>query len=156
MNAPLNQRASSARSFRLRLLLAMMLVVSAITAAGLFLAQRSVESDAQQSLQQRFQSEFADLLGVQGAHRAMIADRCRAFANSVRARAAMEEGNVEALYMNAGADLRDLLQDDESFGGHTLRATFIRFLDSNGKVLPPSEALSRKARPAPDDLQLLA
>lgn len=154
MNAPLNQRASSARSFRLRLLLAMMLVVSAITAAGLFLAQRSVESDAQQSLQQRFQSEFANLLGVQGAHRAMIADRCRAFANSVRARAAMEEGNVEALYMNAGADLRDLLQDDESLGGHTLRATFIRFLDSNGKVLLPSEALSRKARPAPDDDKL--
>ena len=154
MNAPLNQRATRVWSFRLRLLVAMMLVVSAITAAGLFLAQRSVEGDAEQSLQQRFQSEFANLLGVQGAHRAMIADRCRAFANSVRARAAMEEGNVEALYMNAGADLRDLLQDDEASDGRGLRATFIRFLDSNGNVLRPPESLGRKARSAPDDDKL--
>ena len=155
MNAPFNQRPTSARNFRLRLLLAMMLVVSAITAAGLFLAQRTVESDEEQSLEQRFQSEFANLLGVQEARRAMIADRCRAFANAVRVRAAMEENDVKALYMNAGADLRDLFQDDESPSTRALRATFIRFLDGNGKVLFPPDSWEKTVRSVPEDGKFL-
>ncbi len=139
----------------------MMLVVSAITAAGFFLSQRSVESGAQQSLQQRFQSEFANLLGVQEAHRAMIAERCRAFASAVRTRAAFESTEdidqklIEDLYVSAGLDLRDLLSgNDDAANASALHATFVRFIDRHDKVLAPPQSLKAEPSPAPTEKEL--
>src|SRR5258708_4662144 len=99
-------KQSGTTSFRVKLLIAMMLVVSAVTAATLYFAQRGIETDAQRTLQQEFQAAFANLLGVQAAHRAMIAERCGAVASALRTRSALEDNNLEALYLNADIELR--------------------------------------------------
>jgi hypothetical protein len=51
----------STASFRAKLLAAMMLVVSALTAFGLYFAQRNVSATAERDLQQNFQTEISAL-----------------------------------------------------------------------------------------------
>lgn len=151
---PLNP--SGAMSFRAKLLLAMMLVVSVITAAALYFAQRGMEADARRTMQQEFQAAFANLLGVQGAHRAMIAERCGAVAGALRTRSALEDGNLEALYLNAEVELRALLRNAApGSDASALHATFYRFLDSHGAVLPPPGDYGG-TRPAPADAEIAA
>ena len=65
-------------SFRTKLLVAIMLVVSAIMAFGLYLAQRNVTAAAQRDLQQSFQAELSSLDKVQELRNAALAERCRA------------------------------------------------------------------------------
>jgi signal transduction histidine kinase len=130
-----------APSFRVRLRIAMMLVVSAITGATLYFAQRGMkadEVDEQRTVREQFKAAFANLLGVQAAHRAMIAERCSAVARDVRTRAAFEDENFENAYVNAAVEMRALLESAEpGLDASSLRATFFRFLDANGAVLPP-------------------
>ena len=52
-------------SFRTKLLAAMMLVVSALTALGFYLAERNVAAAAERDLQQNFQAELSSLHKVQ-------------------------------------------------------------------------------------------
>jgi signal transduction histidine kinase len=143
-----NRRLSSARkfltvdelsrragSFRIKLLVAMMLVVSAITIAVLYFAQRNADLDVQQNLEREFQTEFAAFVGVQSAHRSVIAERCRALAKSVRILAALEESDVDDLYLNAAVELRSMLEPNGDPA--RLHAKFFRFLDADGAVIPP-------------------
>src|SRR6266568_4434114 len=71
----------SAASFRTKLLAAMMLVVSAITASGFYLAQRNVTAAAKRDLQQNFQAELSSLDKVQKFRHAAIAERCSTLAS---------------------------------------------------------------------------
>ena len=136
-----------AGNFRLRLLVAMMLIVSAVTALVLYFAERNLAAGVRQNLQQEFQSAVGTLLGVQDARRAAITERCRALAKSVRIRAALEEGDVADLYLNARVELRDVLTSEAS-DGRTLHAEFFRFLDARGAVLaPPRSEGAEKAEP---------
>ena len=143
-------------SFRTKLLVAMMLVVSTVTAAALYFAQRGIEADAERTRQQEFQAAFANLLGVQAAHRAMIAERCDAVAGALRNRSALEDANLEALYLNADIELRALLKTAQPASDpSSLHATFLRFLDASGAVLPPPGDFGGSL-PAPLDAQLAA
>src|SRR6059058_3349263 len=64
--------------FRTKLLVAIMLVVSAIMAFGLYLAQRNVTAAAQRDLQQNFQAELSSLDKVKELKVLLqIALRCR-------------------------------------------------------------------------------
>ena len=143
MTAPRPRKDAGAGSFRLRLLVAMMVIVSAVTALVLYFAERHLAAGVRQNLQQEFQSAVGALLGVREARLAAITERCRALARSVRIRAALEEGVVEDLYLNARVELRDVLESGtpggESDGG-SLRARFFRFLEASGAVLPPPRA----------------
>ena len=143
-------------SFRGKLLIAMMLVVSTITAVALYLAQRGMEAAARRTLQQEFQAAFANLLGVQAAHRAMIGERCGAVAGALRTRSALEANNLEALYLNAEIELRALLKMSRGASdASALQVTFFRFLDAKGAVLPPPGDFGG-AWPAPLEAQLTA
>ena len=147
-------RGGTAASFRVKLLITIMLVLSAITGVALFFTQRTMESTAERALQEEFRAAFANLLGVQDAHRAMIAERCRALTTDVRTRAAIEDRNLEKLYLDAEVFLRALL--NKGAGGddaNALQATFIRFLDQDGAVLPPPSGYGG-AFSAPLDAQL--
>jgi signal transduction histidine kinase len=146
--------AGASPSFRSKLLVAMMLVVSAITATAIYCTQRAMEAGAKRSFQQEFQAAFANLLGVQAAHRAMIAERCTAIASALRTRSALEEMNLEALYLNADIELRALLRKDQpATDASALQATFFCFLDARGAVLPPPKEYGG-ALPALLDAQL--
>ena len=143
MSTPRPRKDSGAGNFRLRLLVAMMLTVSAVTALALYFAERNLAAGVRQNLRQEFQGAVGTLLGVQEARLAAIAERCRVLAKSVRIRAALEEGDVEDLYLNARVELRDVLAANVTGGGSdaaALRAEFFRFLDAGGAVLPPPRA----------------
>src|SRR4051812_9748783 len=94
-------KGSGTTGFRLKLTIGMMLVVSGITGATLYFAEHGIRQDAERTLRQEFRAAFANLLGMQVAHRAMIAERCDALAAALRTRSALEDGNIEALYLNA-------------------------------------------------------
>src|SRR6059058_6438200 len=136
------RRANKRRvtSFRTKLLVAIMLVVSAIMAFGLYLAQRNVTAAAQRDLQQSFQAELSSLDKVQELRNAALAERCRALALRPRIHAALEDNALDLLYPSAKDELRDLMEGEEPAperAAHSLHAKFYRFLDENGAVLSP-------------------
>jgi signal transduction histidine kinase len=117
-----------------------MLVVSAITASGLYLAQRNVAATAKRDLQQDFQAQLSSLDKVQKFRHAAIAERCSAFASRPRIHAALEDNALDLLYPSAKDELRDLMEGEESRSEEeapSLRAKFYRFLDARGAVLSP-------------------
>src|SRR6266699_6948954 len=129
-----------AASFRTKLLAAMMLVVSAITASGFYLAQRNVTAAAKRDLQQNFQAELSSLDEVQKFRHAEIAERCSAFASRPRIHAALEDNALDLLYPSAKDELRDLMEGEESSPeeeASSLHARFYRFLNAGGAVLSP-------------------
>jgi signal transduction histidine kinase len=133
-----NERGAA--SFRTKLLAAIMLVVSAIMAFGLYLAQRNVTAAAQHDLQQNFQAELSSLDKVQELRNATLAERCRALALRPRIHAALEDNALDLLYPSAKDELRDLMEGDEGSPQQaisSLHAKFYRFLDSAGAVLSP-------------------
>ena len=129
MSAP---RERWTAGFRTKLTVAIMLIVCGVTALALFVAGRSGEADVQAQLQREFQREFAARFAVQETRRAAVAGRCRALANAVRIRAALEENDVKDLYANGAVELRDVLA-----GETDPHAEFFRFLDARGAALSP-------------------
>lgn len=131
-------------SFRIKLLAAMMLVVSGITALGLYLAQRHLAASAEQELEGEFQGEVAFLHSVQEMHQAALAARCRTLAEKPRIHAALEDNALDLLYPNAKDELRDMMdrkdENSDDSGAATLHATFYRFLDGKGAVIKPLNA----------------
>ena len=130
----------SAASFGTKLLAAIMLVVSAITVSGLYLAQRNVTATAKRDLQQDFQAQLSSLNKVQKFRHAAIAERCSALASRPRIHAALEDNALDLLYPSAKDELRDLMEGEESRpeeAAPSLRAKFYRFLDARGAVLSP-------------------
>src|SRR5206468_12967029 len=136
------RRANKRRvtKFRTKLLAAMMLVVSAVTAFGLYLAQRNVTAAAQRDLQQNFQAELSSLDKVQELRNAALAERCRALALRPRIHAALEDNALDLLYPTAKDELRDLMEGaalGKREGANSLQARFYRFLSSSGSIIPP-------------------
>ena len=141
MKTPPPAKKTNVRVFRAKLLLAMMLVVLALTGLGLFLAQRKVAVEAEHDLRQDFSNELATLHGVQAVRHAALAERCRALVLRARIHAALEDNALDLLYPSAKDELRDVLAATEEADGAVRRdaldAKFYRFLDAKGAVIPP-------------------
>jgi type II secretory pathway pseudopilin PulG len=126
------------RSFRTKLLAAMMLVVSGLMALALYLAQRHVAAAAQSNLQQNFQAELLSLDKVRELRNAALAERCGTLVSRPRIHAALEDNALDLLYPSAKDELRDLMETAQPSQTELfLRAKFYRFLNPAGKVLPP-------------------
>jgi len=127
-----------ARSFRTKLLVAMMLVVSGLMALALYLAQRHVTAAARSNLQQNFQAELLSLDKMRELRNATLAERCGALASRPRIHAALEDNALDLLYPSAKDELRDLMETAQpSQAERFLRAKFYRFLDPVGEVISP-------------------
>ncbi len=140
MSAPDQARDKEVASFRTRLFTAMMIIVAALTALGLYLAQRKVTADAERNLQENFQAELSALHKLEELRHAALADRCNALAAKSRIHAAIEDNAIDLLYPSAKDELRDLMEGEEpppEQGAQSLHATFYRFLDGTGSVLKP-------------------
>jgi len=131
-------------TFRLKLLAAMMLVVSGITALGFYLAQRQLAANTERQLRREFQGEVAALNSVQEMHHAAVAARCRLLAQKPRIHAALEDNALDLLYPNAKDELRDVMERKDQEPGEPAasgpRATFYRFLNGQGAVITPPSA----------------
>src|SRR5437773_2008893 len=128
-------------SFRTKLSVTMMLVVSGMTALGLYLAQRTVGTTAERDLQQNFQAQLSSLHGLEELRHAALAERCRVLSEKPRIHAALEDNALDLLYPSAEDELRDLMEGEEPTTeqtASTIHARFYRFLDGTGAVLPPT------------------
>jgi signal transduction histidine kinase len=131
-----------ALSFRAKLLLAMMLVVLGVTLATVYLAEKNRRANQQQLLDVQFQSRVQAFLKIQDAHSAVIIEKCLALSRAVRLRAALEERDVDDLYQNALTELEGILDRPGTVtesAPDVTRASFFRFLDAEGIVLPPEQ-----------------
>ena len=140
MNSAAGAHKGRAASFRAKLLAAMMLVVSALTTLGLYLAQRNVAATAERDLQQNFQAELSWLHKVQELRHTALAERCGELVLKPRIHAALEDNALDLLYLTAKDELRDLMEGEEPSpeqAANSLHARFYRFLDGSGVVLPP-------------------
>ena len=117
----------------------MMVVVAVLTSLGIFATQRRAAEDARAGLQRDFELELASLHRLQDLRNAAVADRSRALAQNARIHAALEDNALDLLYLSAGAELRDVMQQPEAGhdGADTLHARFYRFLDVHGAVITP-------------------
>lgn len=131
---------TGALSFRAKLLLAMMLVVLAVTTATVYLAEKNRRANQQQVLDAQFQSRVQSFLKIQEAQSEIITEKCLAISHAVRLRAALEERDVDDLYQNALTELEGILDRSGTSTENApdlTRASFFRFLDADGLVLPP-------------------
>jgi signal transduction histidine kinase len=133
-------RAPGIGRFRTRLLLAMMVVVSALTSLGIYVAQHRAAQDAEADLQRDFELELASLHRLQDLRNAAVADRSKSLAQNARIHAALEDNALDLLYPSAREELRDLMESGIAGrvdAAETLHARFYRFLDNHGAVLAP-------------------
>jgi signal transduction histidine kinase len=128
-------------SFRVRLLVAMMLVVSGAAISTLVFTQRNMAAGARQDFELQFQRDLSAMQTVQAVRHAVIAERSRALARRPRIHAALEDGALDLLYPSARDELADATNMDESAfrepGAYALRARYYRFLDGAGRVIRP-------------------
>ena len=127
-------------SFRTKLAIAMMLVVSGVTAFGIYLGQGRVTANAERDLRQTFQAELSGLDKLQELRHATLAERCRLLAEKPRIHAALEDNALDLLYPSAKDELRDLMEGGDTWSEReagSLHARFCRFLDGAGAVLSP-------------------
>ena len=143
--------------FRVRLMLAMMLVVSAVTVLGLILAQRTVASGVRSDFQREFQAELAALRSAQDVRDAALAERCRALARRPRIHAALEDGAPDLLYPSARDEMLDAMYGESAPkgpGAYALGAHYYRFLDAHGGVIEPSGPKDAGMIPPEEETQL--
>ena len=158
MTSPAALPKSSSVSFRVKLLVAMMLVVSTITALGLYFAQRQLAANVEQTLKRQFQSEITSLHSAQEMRHAALAELCRHLAEKPRIHAALEDNALDLLYPSAKDELRDMMnaegQNVERLAARTFHATFYRFLNGSGAVIVPPNANDAGALNPRDESQL--
>ncbi|MET0151979.1 MAG: adenylate/guanylate cyclase domain-containing protein [Candidatus Binatia bacterium] len=129
----------TALSFRWKLFLAMMLVVTAVAGGALLVTQQAVAATYAKIFRERFRAEADLFSAAQDARLAAVKDKCLELARSVRLVAAFEESDAALLYTIAFDELRKVMSPD--VGLRALRpATFFRLIDRGGAVLPPPDA----------------
>ena len=126
-------------SFRAKLLVSMMLVVSLVTGGLLYFAQQKVADDAENSFRRAYEAELAATQRLHELRHAALAERCRSLVRRPRIHAALEDNALDLLYPSASDELVDVLvpPEERSPATFTLHATFYRFLDANGTVITP-------------------
>lgn len=131
-------------TYRTKVLLAMMFVVTAVSVATLVVAQQRVQQNYERMFRSQFQREIAYFRALQEARLGAVKDQCLRLARSIRLIARLNEPDLDAadLYQIAEGELREVLPgapSSESGSGDATRvqATFFRFLDAAGRVVPP-------------------
>src|SRR5712691_3701851 len=120
----------------------MMFIVLAITGATVYIAENNLRANQQRLLNAQFQNQLRSFLAVQNLRSSAVAEKCRKVSRSVRLRAALEEKDVNDLYRNALAELQDVFSPNETAPNNsdqTVRASFFRFVDLKGAVLPAGD-----------------
>ena len=139
MIASPNLQTPAGVRFRTKLLVAMMVMVVAITGTVLLVTQRNAARAFEEELQRDFQAELAAIHGVQEIRHAALVERCRSLVHRPRIHAALEDNALDLLYPSAKDELRDLMLPESDAPGETatygLHAEFYRFLDRDGAVI---------------------
>lgn len=117
-------------SFRLKLLLAMMVVVAGATGTALYVSQQRVEAVYKRLFEQQSRAQIGYFTSLQEARLGAVKDQCLDLVQSVRLQAALQEADendATNLYLVAKDELRETRPD----------AMFV-FFDSQGHLLVPT------------------
>ena len=128
------------KTFRLRLAAAMMLVMAALTVAGLAVAQRQAVREAEREVQRDFRTALEAAAAGRETRAVTLQQRCLGLVQKARIHAALEDDALDLLYPNARDELLDLMDAGGSRGRTTLHAKFWRFLDQRGALIPVGDA----------------
>lgn len=101
-------------SFRFKLLIAMMLVVAGVSGATLWLTQIRVQAAYEKLFEEKLQEQLTHVPREQEERIGEIKRECARFAGLRRIFAALEEREVEQLYLTAQDELRIILGRDET------------------------------------------
>ena len=146
-------------NFRVQLIVAMMLVISAITALVLYVADRNLASEVEQGMQRQFQAELATLRKAQALRQAALVERSRALVQRSRLHAALEDNALDLLYPSARDELRDIMAGEtgaiSEARPYALHARFYRFLDPNGRLIAAEPSADAGALSAREEAQLV-
>ncbi|MFT3869882.1 MAG: HAMP domain-containing sensor histidine kinase [Nibricoccus sp.] len=126
--------------FRRSVLLALMLAVTGATAGVLYFAEKRAADDFERTTHVAFKERIDSLRRAQEIRRAAILERCRTLVKKARIHAALEDNALDLLYPSAREELRDIIETPENAATPGLKAKFYRFLGTNGKLIPPSDA----------------
>lgn len=144
MIAPKSSARVPVGSFRTKLLVTLMLVVSAVTGITLFFAQRQLVANGERELARSFQTQLDALHNLQELRHAALVERCRDLVRKPRLHAALEDNALDLLYPSAKDELRDIMEIDPGAtpeqATYALHAQFYRFLTAGGVVLRPTNA----------------
>ena len=113
MNSPAETNKRGVVRFRTKLVGAMMLVVLALTALGLYFTQRKVAATAERDLQENFQAKLVSLHKIQELRHTALTERCGELVFKPRIHAALEDNALDLLYPSAKDELRDLMEEPE-------------------------------------------
>lgn len=141
MNHAVDGQKRTVSGFRIKLFAVLMLIVAGLVAIGLIVGQRNITANVERDLQRDFQAQLTALHKLQELRDSALAERCRILSDKPRIHAALEDNALDLLYASAKDELRDLMQPnatDVDQPVSSLHATFYRFLDSSGAVLPPT------------------
>ncbi|HZF01848.1 MAG TPA: adenylate/guanylate cyclase domain-containing protein [Methylomirabilota bacterium] len=122
-------------NFRLKLLLAMMLVVAGATGTALYVSQQRVQATYQKLFAQLSHAKIESFTSLQETRLGALKDKSRELAQSVRLQAALhesDENDATNLYLVAKDELRELSDN-----------TIYVFFDSQGRLLVPTQNDSR-------------
>ena len=140
-------------------MVAMMLVVTGITALAWYFAQRNLVENVESEMQRAFQSELDALHRAQEIRYAALAERCRALVRKPRIHASLEEDALDLLYLSAQDELRDVMapeiEGSPEQEKYALHARFYRFLDQHGALLVPPNGSAVGALDPEDEAQLV-
>ncbi|MCB1099184.1 MAG: HAMP domain-containing histidine kinase [Verrucomicrobiae bacterium] len=128
----------------------MMILVSGVTLVALYVAQRKLTTEVNRDMQHVFRAELLALDILRTTRHAAMSVRCQALVRRARIQAALEDDALDLLYPSARDELSDLRQDVSPDGSPALHAEFYRFLDLDGRVIPPPDA-SGEGRLTPDE-----
>jgi signal transduction histidine kinase len=158
MSASSKAPPAAVARFRTRLMIAIMLVITAITALVLFLAQRGAGAAAEQAMREEFRGELQALHNAHAVRHAALVERCRSLVRKPRIHAALEDDALDLLYPSAREELRDTMEASPGVppvaDTYALRARFYRFLDRQGAVIPPPDAADVGALTPAEEAQL--
>src|SRR4029077_8527769 len=101
---------------RVRLMLAMMLLIVVVTGATVYIAGNNLRANQARTLEEQFHTQVRSFIALQEARSNAISEKCRALSHSVRLRAALEEHDVEDLYRNALSELLPVLESRVAAG----------------------------------------
>ena len=142
--------------FRVKLMVSMMLVIGAVSGLAIYLVGRNITANAEREMQREFQREVDASRRVQELRHAALAERCRALVRRPRIHAALEDNALDLLYLSARDELRDVTtagagEASADTVDHVLQATFYRFLDGKGAVIPPAASAADAGELRPDE-----
>ncbi|MEN9575569.1 MAG: hypothetical protein RL514_3424 [Verrucomicrobiota bacterium] len=132
-------------SFRLKLLLAMMLVVGAVSGVTLYLTQKRVQAAYEKLFKDKLEAQITYIPREQELRIGSIKAECERLAKSVRVIAALGDGEATQLYSVARDELKIILRTEEEISSADTNAPPAT---SPTQPAPPSPAPALKAKQA--------